>query len=180
MVVTLENSMTLDSKETRAFNIIFRLKSRKFLKEISANIVTHVIRIGSDDSDFNRRLKSAKTLSSRMKIRKEYEEIRNENMATLEIYKAQFIEENRNLRSADTDPVEEIKKLNHAIDFDFAELRKFLVTIREIESNLDSVSASHDVISKILKECHDYQELFKKELLKYKGGIFNIKQYVKN
>lgn len=179
MVVTLSNSMSLDSKETRAFNIIFRLKSRKLLKEKGAMIVTHMVRIGGLDRDFKKRLKNAKTQSSRAKVRKEYEEYRSEYMARLEIYKGQYIEEKRNLRSADTDPVEEIKKISLSIDYDFEELRKFMVTIREIETNLDALSASHDVILRILKECSDFQELFKKELLKYKGGIFNIKKYVK-
>jgi hypothetical protein len=66
-----------------------------------------------------------------------------------------------------------------SIDHSFDELRKFLITIDEIEANLDAISGSHDVILKILKECKDFQTLFSSELLKFKGGVFNIKKYVK-
>lgn len=87
---------------------------------------------------------------------KEYESLRTEYLSKLDIYKQQFQKEKRNLKSADTDPVEEIRKISLSIDHDFDELRKFLITIDEIEANLDAISSSHDIILKILKECKDF------------------------
>jgi hypothetical protein len=179
MVVTLENSMSLDPKETRAFTILFRLKSRKALKEKAAFIVTQCVRVEGLDVEYEKRRKTAKTTSLRQKVKEEYEDERGELMTRLEIFKGQFIEEKRNLKSAEDDPVEEIRKISLSIDHEFEELRKFLVTIREIEANLEAMSNSHDVIIEILKECKDFQKLFSQELLKFKGGLFNISKYVK-
>lgn len=176
MVVTLTNSMTLDPKETRAFNILYRLKSRKELQMKASSIITTCVRIRGLDKDFNNRLGNAKSLEESNLITKEYEAFRAEFMSKLDIQKQQFILEKRNLRSADTDPVEEIRKISQSIDHDFDELRKFLITIDEIESNLDAISASHDTILKVLKECKDFQQLFSQELLRFKGGIFNVKK----
>jgi len=112
MVVTLTNSMTLDPKETRAFNILYRLKSRKELQMKASSIITTCIRIRGLDNDFNNRVNNAKSLEESNLITREYEAFRAEFLSKLDIQKQQFILEKRNLRSADTDPVEEIRKIS--------------------------------------------------------------------
>lgn len=181
MVVTLTNSMTLDAKETRAFNILYRLKSRRELKNKAAYIITTLVRIRGLDLDFDRRNTNPK-IDDKIKaeFKKEYEELRTEYLSKIDIYKGLFIEEKKNLKSADTDPVEEIRKLSLAIDQDFDELRQFLVTIKEIEANLESVMNSHRVVLEILNECKKFSVLFEKEILNFKGGIFNIEKYTKS
>lgn len=104
--------MTLDPKETRAFNILYRLKSRKELEMKASNIITTCIRIRGLDNDFNNRVNNAKSLDESNLITREYEAFRAEFLSKLDIQKQQFILEKRNLRSADTDPVEEIRKIS--------------------------------------------------------------------
>src|SRR3990167_8987340 len=55
MVVTLTNSMSLDAKETRAFNILYRVKGRTNLLDKSTFIVTLIVRAKALANDFNRR-----------------------------------------------------------------------------------------------------------------------------
>lgn len=179
MVVTLTNSMSLDPKETRAFNILYRLKARKNLKDKATFIVTHVIRAKALARDFERRKEGLDTDNEAdakkiQELERVYELERAEIFSKLDILKAAYHEAELNLRSAEEDPVEEIRKLSLAIERDFNLMRNYFIAIKEIEANLLAVQKSHEVIEKIIQQCKAYNGLFNKEILEYKGGLFEL------
>lgn len=53
-------------------------------------------------------------------------------------------------------------------------MRKFFLAIKEIEANLQSIQKSHEIIDKMIEQCKAYNELFDKEIMQYKGGIFEV------
>lgn len=179
MVVTLTNAMMLDAKESRAFNILYRLKARKNLEDKATFMVTQIIRARALANDFLRRKEGLddKKPGDKKKL-EELEENYNDEKAEiyskLDIFKSRFHEADSDLKSADDDPVEEIRKLNYSIEHDFNEMRKFFLAIKEIEANLQSIQKSHEIIDKIIQQCNAYNELFDKEIMQYKGGIFEI------
>ena len=94
----------------------------------------------------------------------------------MEFLKGLYIEEDKNLQSSDSDPVEEIRALTLQIENDFMQLKRLLITVREIEASLESVKMSNEVLHRILDQCQGFQKLFMEELMKFKGGIFNIEK----
>lgn len=181
MVVTLTNSMTLDAKESRAFNILYRLKVRENLRDKATFIVTLIIRAKGIYNDFDRRRTGGKFTEKEIKeFEEKYEEERAELYSRLDIAKGLFLEAESNLKSADDDPVEEIRKLSLSIEHDFNEMRNFFIAIKEIEANLISIHRSHQVIEKMISECQTYNNLFSTEILQFKGGIFDIDKFKNN
>lgn len=177
MVVTLTNSMTLDAKESRAFNILYRLKSRKILEDKATFVATLTIRTRALTNDYLRRregLDPVKDAEKISELEKKYNDEKAENLSKLDIAKSMFLEASSNLKSADDDPVEEIRKLSLSIEHDFNDMRNFFLAIKEIEANLLSIQKSHEVIEKIVDQCKAYNELFDKEILQYKGGLFEV------
>lgn len=179
MVVTLTNSMTLDAKESRAFNILYRIKARKNLEDKATFMITQIIRARALAKDFERRKEGLdiKKPQDAKKI-KELEEVYNDEKAELysklDIFKSRFHEAEGELKSADDDPVEEIRKLSLSIEHDFNAMRKFFLAIKEIEANLQSIQKSHEIIDHMIDQCKAYNELFDKEIMQYKGGIFEV------
>lgn len=181
MVVTLTNSMTLDAKESRAFNILYRIKARKNLEDKATLMVTQLIRARALAKDFERRKDGLDPNRPQDKAKlNELEETYNEEKAEiyskLDIYKSRFHEAAGELKHADDDPVEEIRKLSLSIEHDFNAMRKFFLAIKEIEANLQSIQKSHEIIDKMIEQCKAYNELFDKEIMQYKGGIFEVEK----
>lgn len=179
MVVTLTNSMMLDAKESRAFNILYRLKARKNLEDKATFMVTQMIRARALAKDFERRkegLDSTKPSDKKklQELEDNYNDEKAELYSKLDIFKSRFHEADADLKSADDDPVEEIRKLSLSIEHDFNAMRKFFLAIKEIEANLQSIQKSHEIIEKIIEQCKAYNELFDKEIMQYKGGIFEV------
>ena len=179
MVVTLTNSMTLDAKESRAFNILYRIKARKNLEDKATFMVTQIIRARALAKDFERRKDGLDPSRPQDKKKiEELEEIYNDEKAEiyskLDIFKSSFHEASSELKSADDDPVEEIRKLSLSIEHDFNAMRKFFLANKEIEANLQSIQKSHEIIDKMIEQCKAYNELFDKEIMQYKGGIFEV------
>lgn len=181
MVVTLTNSFSLDSKETRAFNILYRLKARRNLMDKATFMVTLIVRLRSLATDVERRLKNLdpKKPSDEAKINEmtqKFEDEKTEIYAKLDIVRSQFNEADSHLQSAEDDPVEEIRKLSLSIESDFNKMRNFFIAVKEIEANLLCIQKSHEIIEKIVDETAKYCLLFNKEIIQFKGGIFDIKK----
>jgi potassium intermediate/small conductance calcium-activated channel subfamily N protein 2 len=181
MVVTLTASMSLDAKESRAFNILYRLKARKNLEDKATFIATLIIRARALYKDNERRKEGLDPTKPADKeklkeLAQKYDNEKAEIYSKLDIFKSMFNEAFSNLKSADEDPVEEIRKLSLSIEHDFNEMRNFFIAIKEIEANLLSVQKSHEVIDKVIEQCKAYNQLFNKEILQYKGGIFDIEK----
>ena len=179
MVVTLTNSMSLDAKESRAFNILYRLKARRNLEDKATFIATLIIRARALSKDNERRkegLDPSKPADAEKlnELEQKYDNEKAEIYSKLDIFKSMFNEAFSNLKSADEDPVEEIRKLSLSIEHDFNEMRNFFIAIKEIEANLMAVHKSHEVIEKVIEQCKAYNQLFNKEIVQYKGGIFDI------
>lgn len=179
MVVTLTNSMTLDAKETRAFNILYRIKARKNLEDKATFMVTQLIRARALAKDFERRkdgLDPNRPADKKKieKLEETYNDEKAEIYSKLDIFKSRFLEATAELKTADEDPVEEIRKLSLSIEHDFNSMRKFFLAIKEIEANLQSIQKSHEIIDKMIDQCKAYSELFDREIKEYKGGIFEV------
>lgn len=140
VVVALTNLMDLDHKESRAYTILYRLKSRVAIKDKAVKLLTVVLRIKGLDNGFGARIKSVKDPAERDTMIVRYRNSRAELISNLEFLKGLYFEENKNLGTADNDPVEEIKKLTLTIEHDFVHLKKLLITVREIEASLESVN----------------------------------------
>ena len=181
MVVTLTNSMSLDAKEQRAFQILFRLTARENLKHIATTIVTLMIRANALAKDTTRRKNGLdpsipQQLDQIKELDQKYEADKAEIYSRLDILKTLFNEANAELNPPDVDAVEEIRKLSVSIEHDFNEMKNFHVAIKEIEANLMSIKKSHEVIVTVIDNCKSYNELFKKEINLYKGGIFKAEK----
>lgn len=207
MVVTLTNSMTLDAKETRAFNILYRVKGRTNLLDKATFIVTLIVRAKALANDFYRRrdalsgkkkeggdgtnpgedtyeaeLAAASGVGTRSRmanpkikeLEEKYDADKAELFSKLDLYKNMYREAAAAMVSADVDPVEEIRKLSSAIEHDFSKMRAFFIAVKEIEANLKSIIASNLIIEQVIDQCLKYNDLFNKEILEFKGGIFNV------
>lgn len=120
MVVTLTNSISLDAKESRAYNILFRLKTREVLKNKAAQILVAILRIVGMDKDYERKRANPKFNKTELKdIFREYDEQRGEARSMLEIYKMQFFDIKKTLKPNSPDPAEELRKMVNIINDDF-------------------------------------------------------------
>ena len=75
----MTNSITLDAKEGRAFNILYRLSTRELMKNKAATMIVTMIKICGLDKDFERK----KANNPKEKVKewyKEYEDTRGECM----------------------------------------------------------------------------------------------------
>ena len=176
VVVALTNYMDLDHKENRAYTILYRLQSRVNLNHKAAEIITVVLRIRGLDLGTDQRIKNIADPKELEIVKQEYLTKRAELISNLEFLKGLYVEEDKNLQSSDSDPVEEIRALTLQIENDFMQLKRLLITVREIEASLESVKMSNEVLHRILDQCQGFQKLFMEELMKFKGGIFNIEK----
>jgi hypothetical protein len=120
MVVTLTNSISLDCKETRAYNILFRLKTREELANKAAYMVVTIIRIIALDKDYERKRSNESLSKHELKdIFREYEDIRGEMRSILEIHRMEFMDIKKTLRPGTGDPAEEMRKIINIIEYDF-------------------------------------------------------------
>ena len=91
MVVTLTNTITLDVKETRAYNVQFRLSEREVIQYYASYVIVYTVRIVGLDKDWDRRKESPKFTKQQIKdFYMEYEEERAELKSKLGIYQGKI------------------------------------------------------------------------------------------
>lgn len=173
MVVTLTNSIQLDGKENRAFNILFRLKTREILKNKAALIVVQIIKIIGFDKDYERKRENPKFSKQEMKeIYREYDEHRGEMRSQLEIYKMSFADTRKTLKPNSADPAEEMRKMCNIIEADFTDLANYYLMIKQLEANQLSIRDSHFEWLNIINDIHKYNDGIEELMDSYKDGIF--------
>lgn len=179
MVVTLTNSMTLDTKEAKAFSVLYKMKAKKNIKDKATFIVTLLIRARCLYEDVSRRKKGfdpskPTDLEKIEALEKNYDEEKAEIYSRLDTFKTMFNEATSDLQSVEEDPVEEIRTLSLLIEKDFTEMKNFFIAIRELEANMSSIYKSQELVAKMVEGCKQYNEMFAQELETYKGGLFSI------
>ena len=112
-------------------------------------------------------------------FKKNYEEQLAELLPRAEICKNEFNELKKLLKSADSDPVEEIRKLAISTDQDFHDIRKNMVHMNEIYHQLKAINMSHDVGLEVAKTVLAYTHSFDQQIIKFKGGVLSLKRYLK-
>lgn len=146
MVVTLTVVSSFDSKQRRAYDILFRLNIKEELKKKGAYVLTMVIRIRALYCRF-----------SKGKLSKEnYQKERIKRNADLEI-KLQFFRDLRGqIRDYEITSEEALRQLTEKIDRDLDEVKEMLVSLIQIEKQLSEIEQSQNIVIVALNECLQY------------------------
>ena len=95
-----------------------------------------IVRLVGMDKDYERKRANPKYSKNEMKdVFREYDEQRGEMRSMLEIYKMQFYDVKKTLKSNSPDPAEELRKMVNIINDDFNDLASYYMMTKQLEAN---------------------------------------------
>jgi len=158
MVVTLTVSSSFETKEAKAYDILFRLNVKNKMKDKAARVSKIILQLVA----IHKQLNSSKIRESYHLSRKI--NLRNELTVKLEEFKNARIL----LAEYEISPEELLRQLTEKIDRDFEEIKEILLSITSIESQLEEIERTQQEVMNALNECMSFTNDMQDNLIKYK------------
>lgn len=160
MVVTLTVVSSFDSKQRRAYDILFRLNIKEEIKKKAAFVITLIIRVRMM---YCRYAKGKLTYENYLKERI--------NILSKMDIKLQFF---RDLRAQISDyeitSEESLRQLTEKIDRDLDDVKTMLNSLIEIEKQLSEIEQSQNIVIIALNECINYTNNLEEFIIRNEEG----------
>jgi len=161
MVVTLTVVSSFDQKESRAYDILFRLNIKQNIRKKAAFVVTFIMRIVV----LNKRFQNGKI--SKDQYVKEKIILKSKLDVKLQYY--------RDSASKISDYVitseESLRQLTEKIDRDLDEVKEILLSLIEMEKQLNEIEQSQMIVANAMNECINFTNNLEDHLNEYKEKV---------
>jgi hypothetical protein len=159
MVVTLTVSSSFDVKESRAYEILYRLNVREEIRQKAGLLIVDSFRVNKLKSDLR------KNKIDEDQYRELWLQQRNQLETDLEIYR-----QTRNkLPDFEVPPVELLRQLNEKIDIDFEQVKDLLAQLILLEGKIQTIEKNQQTIIEALKETVDYTGALQDQIIRFRN-----------
>ena len=161
MVVTLTVVSSFDQKESKAYDILFRLNIKENIRKKSAFVLSLVLRITGLNNKF-----------SKGKISKE--QYNNEKIilkSKLEVKLQYFRDAKAKISAYEISSEESLRQLTEKIDRDLDEVKEVLLSLIEMEKQLNEIEQSQLTVANAMNECINFTNNLEDHLNEYKEKI---------
>jgi len=161
MVVTLTVSSSFESKEGKAYDILYRLNLKKNLRNYAQKVVVIVMRIVTIKNKFKKKKITGQ----------EYTTLRKSMNSRLIVIKQEFANVRANFGEYEVPPEELLRQLTEKVDRDFQEIKEILMSLVTLEQQLHQIEDSQNAVMTALTQCMGYTNTLQEELLKFRSGF---------
>ena len=161
MVVTLTVSSSFETKEAKAYDILFRLSVKEKMKDKAARAGKLVLQLVALHKQLNKKnLRQQDHLEKKIGLRNE-----------LTIKLEEFKNARALLADYEVSPEELLRQLTEKIDRDFEEIKEILLSITAIEGQLEELEKSQQAVMGALNECMVFTSNMQNHLIKFKQTL---------
>ena len=170
MVVTLTVVSSFDQKESRAYDILFRLNIKQGIRKKATFVVTLAIKIFVSKNQF-----------AKGKITKEQFVKRNILLKSqLEMRLQYFRDSAAKISAYEITSEESLRQLTEKIDRDLDEVKEILLSMIEMEKKLNEIEQSQLIVANAMNECINFTNNLEDHLNEYKEKIIKKVSFLRN
>lgn len=161
MVVTLTVSSSFETKEAKAYDILFRLNVKGEMQDKAARAGKLVLQLIA----LNKQLEKNNINDQTHRVKK----INLRNQLTVKLQ--EFKDARALLADYEVSPEELLRQLTEKIDRDFEEIKEILLSITAIEGQLEELEKSQQAVMGALNECMVFTSNMQSHLIKFKQNL---------
>lgn len=159
MVVTLTVSSSFETKEAKAYDILYRLNVKQELRGKAARVITIFIRIVVLHKKFKKKkINGTDHFNAKIKLR-----------GKLSIEMQKFANARGLLGDYEVPAEELLRQLTEKVDRDFEEIKEILMSLVSLEQQLHQIEDSQNVVMGALNECMSFTHNLQEQLGRFKS-----------
>jgi len=161
MVVTLTVSSSFETKEAKAYDILYRLNVKQDLKNKSAKVITKFIKLAGIHKKLERqKITPEEHLKLKLKARGEL------SIKLEELKNAKAL-----LTGYEISSEELLRQLTEKVDRDFEEIKEILLSLVALEKQLQQIEESQGAVMGALNECMHFTNNLQDQLQTFKSNF---------
>ena len=170
MVVTLTVVSSFEQKESRAYDILFRLNIKENIRKKAAFLITYITRIYSLKKKFlNKKIPREQYMKERIILQ-----------SKLDVKMQYYRDAAAKISAYEITPEEALRQLTEKIDRDLDEVKEILLSLIEMEKQLNEIEQSQMMVANAMNECINFTNNLEDHLNEYKEKVVKKISLIKN
>lgn len=161
MVVTLTVVSTFDRKESRAYAILFRLNIKQGIRKKAVFVITLAIRKAGLKKKFQKgKIDKAQFIRDNILLK-----------SKLSVHLQYFLDEAAKISAYEISSEESLRQMTEKIDRDLDEVKEVLLSMIEIEKQLNEIQESQLIVANAMNQCINFTNNLEDHLNDFKENI---------